>query len=157
MAPRVSLIALAVADVARSRHFSIEGLGWPVHLEAAGVLMIRAGERLLLSLWDESEFVAEVGPVRTGAGVAPITLAHNVGTDAEVEAVLTAAHGAGAAVFSAQRRAWGGWSGYFADPTVIGGRSPAPATMVHWLSSCLSRQPASAMERGAFLTFVGGR
>ena len=116
MDPRISLVTLAVADVPRTRAFYVDGLGWPVHLEAPGVLMIKAGERLLLSLWDEDEFEDEVGPVRRGNGVPPITLAHNVGTDAEVDAVLDSARAAGATVQAAERRSWGGWSGYFADP-----------------------------------------
>lgn len=116
MDSRISLITLAVRDVARTRAFYIDGLGWPVHFEAPSILMIRVGERLILSLWDEGEFEAEVGPVRRGEGVAPLTLAHNVGTEADVDAVLAAADAAGAEVFDAQRREWGGWTGYFADP-----------------------------------------
>jgi len=116
MEPRVSLITLAVADVARSRAFYVDGLGWPVHLEAPGVVMIRVGERMLLSLWAEDEFEAEVGPIARGTGVAPMTLAHNLATDGEVDDVLRTAAAAGAEVGAAVRRDWGGYSGYFADP-----------------------------------------
>lgn len=79
--------------------------------------MIRLGERLMLSLWNETEFEAEVGAIRRGPGVAPMTLAHNVRTEAEVDAVLATAVSAGASLSApAARRAWGGYSGYFADP-----------------------------------------
>lgn len=46
-----------------------------------------------------------------------MTLAHNVSSQAEVDGVLEAARRAGAPmVTSARARAWGGYSGYFADP-----------------------------------------
>lgn len=116
MEPRISLVTLPVADVARSRQFYVDGLGWPVHLEAPGVVMIRTGDRLLLSLWAREEFEAEVGALGQSGGVPPLTLAHNLATDAEVDRVLADAASAGAVVGPAERRAWGGYSGYFADP-----------------------------------------
>ena len=62
-------------------------------------------------------FEAEVGPVRRGPGLAPITLAHNVRTREEVDAVLDVARRAGAdPVTEAVERDWGGCTGYFGDP-----------------------------------------
>lgn len=116
MDQRISFVTLAVADLARSRGFYVDGLGWEPHFEASGVLMIRTGEHLLLSLWSESEFEDEVGPINRGPGVAPLTLAHNVATRGAVDAVLAIARGAGAEVAAAEDREWGGFSGYFADP-----------------------------------------
>ncbi|GAA1455332.1 VOC family protein [Nesterenkonia lacusekhoensis] len=117
MEQRISLITLAVSDVGRSREFYVTGLGWTPELEAPGVVMIRTGEHLLFSLWATDEFEEEVGPIRTGAGVVPLTMAHNVASEEEVDAVLAAAAQAGAEpVSSAVRRSWGGYSGYFGDP-----------------------------------------
>ncbi|UMG93119.1 VOC family protein [Nocardioides sp. TF02-7] len=79
--------------------------------------MFRVGERLLLSLWDRAHAEEEVGAVASGAGVPPVTLAHNLGTRARVDEVLAAAAAAGAEpVVDAEQREWGGYSGYFADP-----------------------------------------
>ncbi|MGJ9405320.1 VOC family protein [Nesterenkonia aurantiaca] len=117
MDQRLSLITLAVADLPATRRFYVEGLGWAPSVEAPGVLMLRAGEHLLLSLWDRAEFETEVGPIMTGPGVAPLTLAHNVAEDAQVDEVLNQARAAGATeIQPAERREWGGYSGYFADP-----------------------------------------
>ena len=132
MDQRISLITLAVADVARSRAFYVDGLGWSPELEAPGVLMLRAGEHLLFSLWSETEFEEEVGPISRGPGVAPLTLAHNVASKAEVDEVLRTARGAGAdpvavtegpedggpppPAWVAVDREWGGYSGFFGDP-----------------------------------------
>ena len=117
MEQRISLFTLAVQDLDASRRFYVEGLGWTPHLEVAGdVVMIQVGQRLLLSLWAAPGFEAEVGPVRSGEGVVPVTIAHNVATDAEVDDVLATAERAGVRVWPAERREWGGYSGYFADP-----------------------------------------
>ena len=117
MDPRLSFVTLAVRDLDAARAFYVAGLGWPAELDVAGeVVMIRVGERLVLSLWDEAAFELEVGPVRRGAGVPPFTLAHNVATRAEVDAVLAEARALGAEVSGPQEREWGGYTGYFADP-----------------------------------------
>jgi catechol 2,3-dioxygenase-like lactoylglutathione lyase family enzyme len=118
MDQRISFVTLAVADLDASRRFYVDGLGWTAELDVPGeVVMIRVGEHLLLSLWDRVHFEAEVGPAMTGTGVAPFTLAHNVATREEVDAVLETARSAGAAlVHPAEQRDWGGYTGYFGDP-----------------------------------------
>lgn len=116
MDQRISFITLAVADVAASRAFYIDGLGWTPELEADGVLMIRVGEHVTLSLWDRREFEEEVGTIAVADGVAPFTLAHNVATREEVDSVLALARSLGREASTAEERAWGGYTGYFADP-----------------------------------------
>ncbi|MGO1165935.1 MAG: GNAT family N-acetyltransferase [Janibacter sp.] len=118
MDQRISFVTLAVDDLAATRRFYLDGLGWSADLDVPGeVLMIRVGEHLVLSLWDATQFEGEVGPIRRGEGLAPLTLAHNVATTAEVDAVLELARGAGSPdVAGGQQRDWGGYTGYFADP-----------------------------------------
>lgn len=118
MDQRISFITLAVADLERTHAFYVEGLGWRPELYVPGeVLMIRAGQHLILSLWAESGFEAEVGPIRRGEGVVPITVAHNVRTEAEVDDIIALATSLGCdPVQPGTRRDWGGYSGYFSDP-----------------------------------------
>ena len=117
MEQRISLITLAVRDLAVSRRFYVDGLGWEAFLDVDDVLMLRVGEHLLLSLWASESFTTEVGQSTLGTGIAPITLAHNVSSDAEVDAVLEElARAGGQIVELATRREWGGYSGYAADP-----------------------------------------
>ena len=115
MEQRISFITPAVEDVARSRKFYVDGLGWKPMFENDEVIMLPAGEHLMLSLWSIESFTAEIGtaPAR---GVAPITLAHNCATEKEVDNVLALATSIGADVSPAIRREWGGYSGYFSDP-----------------------------------------
>lgn len=118
MDQRISFVTLAVADLERTHRFYVGGLGWTPELYVPGeVLMIRAGEHLILSLWAEPGFEAEVGPIRRGEGIVPVTIAHNVRTPAEVDEILALARSIGAdPVSDGEQRDWGGYTGYFADP-----------------------------------------
>lgn len=116
MDQRLNFVTLIVSDLAAARRFYVDGLGWSPALEAEGeVLMIQVGERLVLSLWAEAHAVEEVGPVTRG-GTLPFTLAYNTASPEEVDEVLATASAAGARAEPAQRREWGGYSGYFQDP-----------------------------------------
>ena len=117
MDPRISFVTVAVRDLDASRRFYVDGLGWAPELDVPGeVVMIRVGEHVLLSLWDEAHFEEEVGPIGRGDGVPPVALAHNVPIRDEVDSVLAEARAAGAEVRAAEEREWGGYTGYFADP-----------------------------------------
>ena len=118
MEQRISFVTLAVRDVDRSRSFYVDGLGWSPELDVPGeVLMLMAGEHLVLSLWDRAAFEVELGgPALDGDGIVPVTLSHNVATPQVVREVLDLAQSAGAPVRGPVARAWGGFSGYFADP-----------------------------------------
>lgn len=118
MDARLSFITLVVRDLAVSTDFYVRGLAWPTEFEGPGeVVMIRVGEKLILSLWQEDAARAELGPIGRSEGALPFTLAHNVATMAEVDAVLKQACAAGATIAADPvMRDWGGYSGYFADP-----------------------------------------
>ena len=115
MEQRVSFITLAVADLGRSRAFYVDGLGWEPIFAGDDVLMLPVADRLILSLWSIEGFTAEIGEA-PASGIAPITLAHNLATPAEVDAVLEEVRALGAPVSAAREREWGGYSGYFSDP-----------------------------------------
>lgn len=118
MDQRLSFVTLAARDLEATRAFYLDGLGWEAALDVPGeVLMIKVGDHVVLSLWNAVEFAAEVGPIARGPGLAPVTLAHNVATREEVDAVLETARKAGAdPVQAATEREWGGYTGYFGDP-----------------------------------------
>lgn len=115
---QINFITLAVADVAASRKFYVDGLGWkPVFEVPNQISFIRISPSLLLSLWSASAFEEEVGPLNKGTGRAPFTLAYNVAEADQVDSVMATAVSAGATVLHpASKREWGGYSGYFTDP-----------------------------------------
>ncbi|HVM16895.1 MAG TPA: VOC family protein [Gaiellaceae bacterium] len=115
MEQRVSLVTLGVGDLERARRF-YEALGWVTRAEAgADVVFFQAG-CMVVALWSREELARDTA-VEDGGGWGGITLAHNVRSPAEVDAVLAEAEAAGATV---PRRGaetfWGGYSGVFADP-----------------------------------------
>lgn len=118
MDPRISFVTLVVHNLEASRAFYVGGLGWPVELEAPGeVLMIRVGDKLILSFWQESAAISELGPIGHAHGALPFVLSQNAATRSNVDQILAAAKIAGATIVTEPiSREWGGYSGYFADP-----------------------------------------
>jgi uncharacterized protein len=116
MEQRMSLITLGVGDLARARRF-YEGLGWRVGLAVEGEVLFFQLNGLVLSLYARAALAEDAGVAEAGSGFAGITLAHNVRSAPEVDAVLGEAERAGGRIVRPARRAeWGGYSGYFADP-----------------------------------------
>ncbi|MFE7277987.1 VOC family protein [Streptomyces sp. NPDC057623] len=115
MEQRISLVTLGVSDVARSRAF-YEALGWRGQ-EVEETVFFQAGG-LALVLWGRDKLARDCGLADgTGIGFGGIALAHNVRSDAEVDALLKAAERAGATVTKpAATNAVGFYSGCFADP-----------------------------------------
>ena len=116
MEQRVSLITLGVADVERSRAF-YEALGWTCanDSKAQGVAFFQTGG-VVFAVWDR-KLLAEDSVVTDGGGWGGVTLAHNVGSPAEVDAVIAEARAAGATIGREPATTfWGGYSGVFIDP-----------------------------------------
>ncbi len=115
MEQRVSLITLGVADLGRARRF-YEALGWTTRAAPADDVVFFQAGGLVVALWSRAALAEDSG-VDDGGGWGGITLAHNVRSPADVDAVLTEAEAAGATI--ARRGAptfWGGYSGVFVDP-----------------------------------------
>lgn len=116
MEQRVSVITLGVADLARARAF-YEALGWTARQSPTDedVVFFQAGG-LVVGLWGRGQLADDSGVEDTG-GYGGITLAHNVRSPDEVDAVIAAAQAAGAIVArSPGETFWGGYSGVFVDP-----------------------------------------
>jgi hypothetical protein len=112
---RVSVITLGIGDLARSRTF-YEALGWTTNAEPdEDVVFFQIGG-MVLALWDRAK-LAEDSVVSDAGGWCGVTLAHNVGSPDEVDAVLVEAERAGATIGRPGAETfWGGYSGVFIDP-----------------------------------------
>ena len=115
MEQRVSALTLGVSDLERSRRF-YEALGWVTRAEpGADVVFFQAGG-MVVALWDRARLAEDSGVTDDG-GWGGITLAHNVRSPEEVEAVIEQARAAGAAIARGGAETfWGGYSGVFVDP-----------------------------------------
>ncbi len=118
MEQRLTLVTLGVAEIARSRRFYEQGLGW--RPSSAGdnenVVFYQLGG-IALGLYGRAALAADARVEDRGPGFGGITLAYNTRTREEVDAVLAQARDAGARILKpAEEAFWGGYSGYFADP-----------------------------------------
>jgi catechol 2,3-dioxygenase-like lactoylglutathione lyase family enzyme len=115
MEQRLSLVTLGVSDLVRARAF-YEALGWRTQAEAdADVVFFQAGG-MVLALWSRSS-LAEDSCTADAGGWGGVTLAHNVASPQEVDAVLAEAERAGATIGRGGAETfWGGYSGVFLDP-----------------------------------------
>ncbi|MGD9981621.1 MAG: VOC family protein [Hyphomonadaceae bacterium] len=116
MEPRVSLITLGVADLARSRAF-YERLGFKASSMGGDEVVFFQIGPLALSLFPRESLACDANVPADGSGFRGITLAHNVREKDDVSKVIAEAVAAGATLVKASEQAtWGGQSGYFADP-----------------------------------------
>jgi hypothetical protein len=116
MKPRISMITLGVRDLAAAVHFYETGLGFPRMASSPGVAFFTL-DGSWLGLYPRDALAADATVAAEGGGFEGFTLAHNVASEAEVDAVIQQALAAGATpVKPAQKVFWGGYSGYFKDP-----------------------------------------
>jgi predicted lactoylglutathione lyase len=114
----LSLITLGVADVSRAQAF-YEALGWQmnggVNDESDHVAFFQAGG-MIVALWGRAKLAEDSG-VADGGGWGGVTLAYNVRSPDDVDAVIEEARAAGARIArSGAETFWGGYSGVFVDP-----------------------------------------
>jgi hypothetical protein len=128
MDQRVSVITLGVRDLARARAF-YEALGWVTRAKPDDDVVFFQAGGLVFALWGRGELAEDSG-VEDGGGWGGVTLAHNVRSPEEVDAVLADAERAGATITRAAGPAfWGGYTGVFTDPE---GHAWEVAHNPHW-------------------------
>lgn len=114
METRISLVTVGVTDIGRATRF-YESIGWAGTSPDGEVVFVQAGG-MVLALWDRG-LLADDSRMTDNGGWGGITLAHNVRSPEEVDAVLAEAAAAGGTVVrAAEATDWGGYSGVFADP-----------------------------------------
>jgi catechol 2,3-dioxygenase-like lactoylglutathione lyase family enzyme len=124
MDPRVSFITLGVDDLDRALRFYRDGLGLPTqgivgteYGDVGAVAFFDLQSGLKLALWPRANIARDAAIPLNAHSSTEFTLAHNVGSKEEVDAVMDQAQRAGAKVVKpAQNAFWGGYSGYFQDP-----------------------------------------
>ncbi len=129
MEQRVSLVTLGVRDLGRARQF-YEALGWTTGAGPDDDVVFFQASGMVLALWGRDRLAGDSG-VEDAGGWGGVTLAHNVRSPEEVDAVMREAEAAGATVTRpAAPTFWGGYSGAFADPE---GHAWEIAHNPHWM------------------------
>lgn len=123
MKPRITFVTLGVDDLDRAVAFYRDGLGLPTkgivgrEFEHGAVAFFELAGGLRLALWPRSSLAHDAAVALSPQSPTEFSLAHNVSSRAEVEAVLEQARRAGATITRpAGSTFWGGHSGYFQDP-----------------------------------------
>lgn len=123
MQPLITLITLGVDDLEKSLRFYRDGLGFPTEgivgeqFEYGAVAFFQLQSGLRLALWPRKSIAHDTGLTVAARSPTDFTLAHNVRSQAEVDAVMAQVKGAGATIIKpAQQTFWGGYTGYFQDP-----------------------------------------
>lgn len=123
MKPRIMLITIGVDDLERSIRFYRDGLG----LETEGIVgtefahgavaffQLQAG--LKLAIWPRKSIAHDAGISVGATSPTEFTIAQNVSSKTEVDALMEQAKNAGAVIVKAAHDTfWGGYAGYFQDP-----------------------------------------
>lgn len=117
MKQQVHLVSLGVSDVAASRRFYCDGLGFELVADLGTVVFVQAGYSLALGLITNEDLAADMGMAVPPTGGSIVTFAHNVASKEAVDEFMATAIRAGAPVLkNPQPAEWGGYSGYFKDP-----------------------------------------
>ncbi|WP_303675113.1 VOC family protein [Vampirovibrio chlorellavorus] len=115
---RLHFITLGVSDLAQSRSFYEQGLGWTASErgKSSGVVYFPLQNGLSLALFPKDALATEVGLAEASSGFSGTVLSQNVGHLEEVVQLLHLAEQAGGRILKpAEDKAWGGHVGYFAD------------------------------------------
>src|SRR3954466_12975371 len=114
MRQSVSLVTLGVSDHGRAKAF-YEALGWSTAMDVEETAFFEANG-VVLTLWSREKLAADMGVPDDGASWGGIALAHNVGSNDEVESIVAAARDAGGTVIREPAATfYGGYAGAFRD------------------------------------------
>ena len=110
----LSLVTLGVVDLQRARAF-YEALGWVTGAQPGDDVVFFQAGGMIVALWGRAE-LAEDSVMLDNGGWGGVTLAHNVRSPDEVDAVLVEAEKAGGTIARPGAPTfWGGYSGVFVD------------------------------------------
>jgi uncharacterized protein len=116
MKPKLTLVTLGVADMKRARAF-YEALDFKASKASNESVTFFDAGGVVLGLFGRASLAEDALVADSEPGFSEVSLAHNVASEAEVDAVLAEAVKVGARLLKpGQRVFWGGYSGYFADP-----------------------------------------
>lgn len=104
MKPRISMVALAVSDLEKSAAFYRDGLGFPQIDSPPGVAFFNLNGTWL-GLSERNELAADAGVSPIGNGYQGFSLAHNVASEDDVDAILKQASAAGATIVKPAQKA----------------------------------------------------
>lgn len=116
MEQRLSVVTIGVADLARTKAFYVDGLGWNSAYEDHEIVFFQLNG-IAFGCFLQESMVRESHVPASSRGTGLINLSHNVRTREEVDPLMQLAVSSGGTLLApAIDRSFGGYSGYVADP-----------------------------------------
>jgi uncharacterized protein len=117
MEQRITLITLGVRNLQRSKDFYQNILGWqPLESSNESIVFFQLNG-IQLALFPQESLADDAGVEADGKGFRGFSLAYNVRSEQEVDALVSALEAKGVRVLKQPEKVfWGGYSSYIADP-----------------------------------------
>jgi len=117
MEPRISIVTLGVNDLRRSYDFYSEIVGFPSERGIEGEIVFFNLNHMFLALYPRDKLAEDACVPNDGRGFSGVTLAYNVRTRQEVDAIIESLKKHGVKITKEpQETFWGGYDAYFQDP-----------------------------------------
>ena len=116
MQQRINFITLGVKDLKQQREFYELKFGWKV-MKADNSIVFFQLNGIVLALFPEELLAEDIGIKQDGSGFRRISLAHNCGSEQEVNELFTEFRIKKVNIVKEPTKVfWGGYSGYISDP-----------------------------------------
>jgi catechol 2,3-dioxygenase-like lactoylglutathione lyase family enzyme len=116
MEPRITIVTLGVNNIQQSYDFYSRIIGFTSDKGIEGEIVFFNLRHIVLALYPKDKLAEDARVPNDGTGFSGITLAHNVKTKEEVDAIIEKLRTAGVKITKEpQDTEWGGYDAYFQD------------------------------------------
>jgi uncharacterized protein len=117
MQPHITIITLGVANLKRSKDFYERIFGWKPTEQSNDNISFYKLNGIMLALFPDHALAEDAGVPAEGSGFRKFTIAHNVGSEKEVDDLIQELDSKGVKVIKRPQKVfWGGYSSYVSDP-----------------------------------------
>lgn len=117
MEQRITFITLGVSNMQNSIDFYENKFGWTRSAMSNTDLIVYELNGMALTLYSREELAKDAMIDPNGTGFKGFTLAHNLWSEAEVDALIQHLRSKGVQIVKEPQKVfWGGYSAYIADP-----------------------------------------
>jgi uncharacterized protein len=117
MKAHITIITLGVSDLKKSKDFYERIFGWKPAAHSNDDICFYELNGIQLALFPAHSLAHDAGVDAHGSGFKKFTVAHNVGSEKEVDDLIAELESKGATIIkSPQKVFWGGYSSYVSDP-----------------------------------------